>query len=173
MEDFEKMGAFYLGRAFDQEKKKPGELSALRERIRRAQQAVEREAAQASQTKVQTAISFGTTLLGAFLGHKAVSVSTLGRATTAARGVSRSIKEQQDVGRAQESVESLQGQLAELEAELQGETHTLEAKVDAQSEQLDTISIKPNKANISVRVVTLAWAPFWRDESGATTSAWE
>ena len=148
-------------------------MTGLQERIRRAQQAVEREAAQASQAKVQTAISFGTTLLGAFLGRKAVSVSTLGRATTAARGVSRSMKEQQDIGRAQESVEALQGQLAELEAEFQSETQALEAKVDAQSEHLDTISIKPKKANISVRLVTLAWAPFWRDESGATTSAWE
>ena len=29
MEDFEKMGAFYLGRTFDQEKKKPGESLLL------------------------------------------------------------------------------------------------------------------------------------------------
>lgn len=147
-------------------------MTGLQERIRRAQQGVEREAAQASQTKLQTAISFGTTLLGAFLGRKAVSVSTLGRATTAARGVSRSMKENQDIGRAQESVELLQGQLAELDAELQSETQALEAKVDAQSEQLDTIGIKPKKANISVQLVTLAWAPFWQDESGAATSAW-
>ena len=148
-------------------------MTALQERIRRAEQAVDRESAQASQSKLQTAISFGTTLLGAFLGRKAVSVSTLGRAATAARGVSRSMKEQQDIGRAQESVDALQGQLGELESELQAETQALEAKVDAQGEQLETITIKPKKSNISVTLVTLAWAPFWRDESGAATPAWE
>jgi hypothetical protein len=148
-------------------------MAALQERIRRAQQAVERESAQANQAKLQTAISFGTTLLGAFLGRKAVSVSTLGRATTAARGVGRSMKEQQDVGRAAESVEVLQGHLAELEAELQSETQALEAKMDAQSEQFETISIKPKKTNISVQLVALAWAPFWRGETGEVTSAWE
>ncbi len=148
-------------------------MNGLQERIRRAQQAVEREAAQASQSKLQTAISFGTTVLGAFFGRKAISVSTLGRATTAARGVSRSMKEQQDIGRAQESVDALQGQLAELEADLQSETQSLEGKVDAQNEQLDTISIKPKKTNISVQLVALAWAPYWQDESGTTTSAWE
>jgi hypothetical protein len=148
-------------------------MAGLQERIRRAQQAVEREAAQASQSKVQTAISFGTTLLGAFLGRKAVSAATIGRATTAARGVSRSMKEQQDIGRAQESVEALQTQLAELEAELQTETQTLQEKVDAQNEQLDTIGIKPKKTNISVQLVALAWAPYWQDETGAATSAWE
>ncbi|HTG15936.1 MAG TPA: DUF87 domain-containing protein [Blastocatellia bacterium] len=148
-------------------------MAALQERIRRAQQAVERESSQANQAKLQTAISFGTTLLGAFLGRKAVSVSSLGRATTAVRGVGRSMKEQQDVGLAAESVEVLQGHLAELEAELQSETQALEAKLDAQSEQFETISVKPKKTNISVQLVALAWAPFWRDETGEATSAWE
>ena len=148
-------------------------MAALQERIRRAQQGVEREAAQANQAKLQTAISFGTTLLGAFFGRKAVSVSTLGRATTAARGVGRTMKEQQDIGRAAESVEALQAQLAELESELQAETQALEAKVDAQNEALETISIKPKKTNISVQLVALAWTPFWRDQSGETSSAWE
>jgi hypothetical protein len=148
-------------------------LAALQDRLRRAQQAVEREGAQASQAKLQTAISFGTTLLGALFGRKAVSVSTLGRATTAARGIGRSAKEQQDIGRAQETVDALQAKLAEMETELQTETQALEAKIDAQTEQLETLSIKPKKTNISVQLVTLAWAPFWRDESGGTTAAWQ
>ncbi|HSF23780.1 MAG TPA: ATP-binding protein, partial [Blastocatellia bacterium] len=154
-------------------KKYAPKIAALQEKIRRALQAVERESAQASQAKLQTAISFGTTVLGAFFGRKAASVSGLGRATTAARGVGRSMKEHQDVGRAAESVEVLQGRLAELEAELQTETQSLEARIDAQSEALETVSIKPKKTNISVQLVALAWAPFWRDESGEVTSAWE
>jgi len=148
-------------------------IAAVQERIRRAQQAVEREGAQASQAKLQTAISFGTTLLGAFLGRKAVSVSSLGRATTAVRGIGRSAKEQQDIGRAQETVEALQAQLAEIETDLQSETQALEGKIDAQNEQLETFSIKPKKTNISIQLVALAWAPHWRDDAGGTTPAWE
>ena len=154
-------------------KKYAPRITGLQNRILRAQQAMQRESAQANQAKLQTAISFGTTILGAFLGRKAVSVSTLGRATTAARGVGRSMKEQQDIGRAQDSVEALQAQLADLEAELQNETQLLEAKIDAQNEQLEKISIKPKKSNISVQLVSLAWAPFWQNESGEATSAWE
>jgi len=148
-------------------------FAALQDRIRRAQQTVERETSQANQQKMQTAISFGTGLIGAFLGRKAVSISTLGRATTAARGVSRSMKEQQDIGRAQASVGALQSQLAELEAQLQTETAALEEKINAQNEQLDTVSIKPRKANISVQVVSLAWTPFWRDQAGVMIAAWK
>src|SRR6185369_6315385 len=75
-------------------------FAQLEERKRRAEQAVAREAEQAQGQKVQTAISFGATLLSSFLGRKRTSLTTLGRATTAARGVSRSMKESQDVGRA-------------------------------------------------------------------------
>ena len=83
------------------------------------------------------------------------------------------MKEQQDIARAQESVEALQGDLAALESQLQSETQALEAKLDAQNEQLETIAIKPKKTNITVQLVGLAWAPFWRDESGEVQDAWE
>lgn len=154
-------------------KKYAAKQTSLQERRRVAQQKVEREADQAKQAKVQTAISFGTTLLSAFVGRKAVSASTLGRASTAVRGVGRSMKEQQDIGRAEDTVEAVDQRLADLEAELRADMDALEAKLDAQTEQLETISIKPKKANIAVQLVALAWAPFWLDAQGVATAAWE
>ncbi len=148
-------------------------LAALQDRLRRAQQAVERETQQAQAQKLQTAISFGTTLLGAFLGRKAISASTLGRATTAARGVSRSMKESQDIARASETVDALQQQMADLEAQLQQETTAMESKVDPMAETLEKVVVKPKKTNISVSLVALAWAPYWVDSNGQLTSAWE
>src|SRR6185312_16189040 len=86
-------------------------IATLEERKRRAEQAVEREQEQAKSSKFQTAISFGATILSSFMGRKTVSLSTLGRATTAVKGVSRSMKESADVGRAQETVEAVAQQL--------------------------------------------------------------
>ena len=143
-------------------------FEVLEDRKRRAEQAVEREAEQAKGQKVQTAISFGATLLSSFLGRKRTSMSTLGRATTAARGVSRSMKESSDVDRAQENVEAVSQKLADLEADFQAETKALEQSLDPQTEQLEKVSLKPTKANIAVKVLTLAWAPYWNDKP-----AWE
>jgi len=143
-------------------------LEVLEDRKRRAEQAVEREREQAQGQKVQTAISFGTTLLSSFLGRKRTSVSTLGRATTAARGVSRSMKETSDVDRAEDNVEAIAQRLADLEADFQAETKALEQSFDPQTEQLEKVSLKPTKANITVKVLTLAWAPYWNDKP-----AWE
>ncbi len=134
-------------------------IRSLQDRIRRAEQSVEREKQQASQQKVQTAISFGTTVLGALFGRKKLSTSTLGRATTAARGMGRSMKESQDIDRAEESVEVLQKQLIGLEEQLKMEIAELETRINPQSEALQTVEIRPKKTNISVRNVALVWVP--------------
>jgi hypothetical protein len=145
----------------------------LEERKRRAEQAVERETEQAKGQKVQTAISFGATLLSSFLGRKRTNLSTLGRATTAVRGVGRSMKESQDVDRAAENVSVISQKLADLEAEFQAETAALERSLDPQTEQLEKVSLKPTKANIAVKLVTLAWAPYRDNAQGEIKPAWE
>jgi hypothetical protein len=148
-------------------------MEQLEERKRRAELAVAREAEQAKGQKVQTAISFGATLLSSFLGRKRTSLTTLGRATTAVRGVGRSMKESEDVGRAEENVTVISQKLADLEAEFQAETAGLERSLDPQTEQLEKVSLKPTKANIAVKLLTLAWAPYWHDAQGEVKPAWE
>lgn len=145
----------------------------LEERKRRAEQVVEREKEQAKGQKLQTAISFGATLLSSFMGRKRASMSTLGRATTAVRGASRSMKESEDVDRAEENVAAVAQKLADLDAEFKAETATLERSFDPQTEPLDKVSLKPTKANIAVKLLTLAWAPYWHDAQGGRKAAWE
>ncbi|UCC48516.1 MAG: ATP-binding protein [Gemmatimonadota bacterium] len=154
-------------------KKYAPKLATLQERIRRAEQAVEREAEQAKQQKLQTAISFGATLLSAVVGRKTVSRSSLGRATTAARGVSRSMKEAQDVERARATLEAQRQRLAALEADFQAETEEIRASFDPLAEELETVVVRPKKKDITVNLVALAWAPHWETQDGASLPAWE
>ncbi|MEO7970176.1 MAG: DUF87 domain-containing protein [bacterium] len=148
-------------------------IAALDERKRRAEQAVDREAEQAKSQKMQTAISFGTTLLSSFLGRKSLSLTTLGRATTAARGVGRSMKESEDVGRAQDSVEAINKMAADLDAEFKAETDALNKSFDSQTEPLETTTLKPTKTNITVKILSLAWVPYWHDAQGQATPGWQ
>lgn len=146
-------------------------LTTLKERLRRAEQAVDREATQAKQQKTQAAISIGATLLGALTGRKTIGRSALGRATTAARGVSRTMDAQGDVTRAKETVEALQQQLADLQAQFDAEANDLAAQIDPLTESLETIEIRPKKTDISVQLVALVWMPHWKDAEGALTVA--
>ena len=154
-------------------KKYAPKIAALEEKRRRAEQAVERETEQASGQKMQTAISFGATLLSSFMGRKAVSLTTLGRATSAARGVGRAMKESQDIGRAQETVAAMNEQLAELDEQFKDETVVLEKNYDAETESLETVTLKPTKANISVKILGLVWTPYWHTPDGEKVPAWQ
>ncbi|MEN6601622.1 MAG: DUF87 domain-containing protein [Bryobacteraceae bacterium] len=141
-------------------------MAALEERIRRAEQAVEREREQASAQKMQTAISVGATLLGAFLGRKAISTSTMGRAATAARAGSRAWKESQDVARAGETVEAMKQQLSDLETQFNSERQAIEAAMSPAAEVFEPVPVKLKRTNIQVRLVALVWMPHWEDSNG-------
>jgi len=148
-------------------------IAVLQDRIRRAGQMVERQQAESRSSQMQAAISVGASILGAFLGRKMISATNIGRATTAIRGAGRAIKESQDVGQAEDNVVVLQQQLADLEAQFKTETDALAAATDPLNEKLETISLRPTKANIAVKLVTLAWTPHWQDGKGGLTPAWQ
>ncbi len=147
-------------------------IAALQERVRKAEQAEEREKAQADQAKMQTAVSVGATILGAFLGKKVVSSSTLGKATTAVRGAGRAMQQSSDVGRAKETVETYQKQLDDLNAQFKEETDLLAGKIDPTLETLDTVVIRPKKTDIAVQLVALVWAPYRTNDRGQMEQAW-
>ena len=147
-------------------------IGALQERIRRAEQQKAKQEAEARSSQVQAAISVGASILGAFLGRKTISATNIGRATTAIRGAGRVLKESQDVNFAEENVAALQQQLTDLEAQFKTESEALAAASDPLQETLETLTVKPVKANISVKIVALAWSPQWRASSGAMTPAW-
>ncbi|HRI38035.1 MAG TPA: ATP-binding protein [Nitrospira sp.] len=147
-------------------------IATLQDRIRRAELQKEKQQAESRSSQMQAAISVGASILGAFMGRKTISAANIGRATTAIRSAGRVIKESTDLGAAQENVAALQQQLADLEAQFRLECDDLAAATDPLNEKLEMISIKPTKANIAVKLVALAWTPYWRDAKGRRTPAW-
>ncbi|MDQ2639129.1 MAG: ATP-binding protein [Pseudomonadota bacterium] len=136
-------------------------LATLQEQKRRALHKVETERSQSSQQKLNTAISVGATILGAFLGRKVVSASSVGRATTAARSASRIGREAADVARAEESAEVIDKRLADLGSELQSAITSLDSTLDASCIALREIVVTPRKSDLAVGNVSLLWTP-WR-----------
>ena len=147
-------------------------LATLQERKRRAEQTVEKQAEQAKKAKMDTALSVGATLLGAFTGRKVLSQSNISKAKSAMRGFSKSADESQDVKRALETVEAIDAQVAELNAQFEADTATLDDKTTSLTETLETLSLKPKKTDIQVQLTTLAWVPYWKGEQDDLTPAW-
>ena len=153
-------------------KKYAPRIAALQERQRKAEAVVARQSEQAQKAKLDTALSVGATLLGAFTGRKVLSQSNISRARSAMRGAGRAVDEGKDVARAQENAETIKAQLADLQAEFDAETAALAEKIDLLNEILETLSIKPKKTDIQVQLVTLAWLPHWQDVKGDLKPAW-
>jgi hypothetical protein len=131
----------------------------LEEKLWRAEQGVQRESEQASQAKLQSAVSVGATIFGALLGRKSLSTSTLGRATTAARGLGRASKESDDIKRAQDNVTVVKQQLEELDAQIAEETAGIAARYEADASNLESVSLAPKRGGILVQFVALGWKP--------------
>jgi len=147
--------------------------ATLNERIRRAEQAVEREKAQAQSSTFGTMLSVGTSILGAFLGRKKISATNLGRAGSAAKSVGRTYEQKQDVNRAEENVEAAQAELARIEEDFNAETARHSAELEEITREVEPIAIKPKKTDITLRVLGLAWLPHWETPGGTSTAAWK
>ena len=141
-------------------------LATLQDRVARAEDKVQREQAQLSQQKMNTAVSVGAGILGALFGRKAISAGTIGRVGSAARSASRIGRESQDVARADESLEVVRQRLADLQAESEAEIAALAASFEGDAVELRKVSVTPRKSDIAVGQVALVWTPWRKDADG-------
>jgi hypothetical protein len=150
----------------------------LQERLRRAEQAVERRTAQSRQAMLNTGLTAigavlgsaggkgkGRGLLGAFLGGSAA------RGTTAIRTAGRAAQSRQDVTHATETVEAVQAAIAALEAEFAEELNRISYSA-ASEEPLGEVVIRPALNAISTRVTALAWLPWGAGPDGGPVALW-
>ncbi|MCF6314614.1 MAG: DUF87 domain-containing protein [Verrucomicrobiales bacterium] len=122
------------------------------------QRAIDRLAEQKSQStraKMDTALRIGGALFGAVFGKK----FSLAKGRSAMTGASRAWKESGDVGRAEEKVQRLQDELAQLEAEAGKELAQLKEQLDPMNEKLEATRLTPLKKNCSAQSVGIIWFP--------------
>jgi hypothetical protein len=153
-------------------KRYASKTTTLENRLLRAQQAVERERQQATKKKLDTAVSFGTAILGAVLGRKRLSTTSAGRIGTAIKTASGARKETMDIKRAEETAARVQADMEALSRQLEQEIAALDTAFDAQAEELDEIIIRAKATDIHVPVLGLGWMPYRADETGRLQPAW-
>ena len=134
-------------------------VATLTEQVRRAQQRVATEQAQLSQQKIQSVISIGSAILGAFMGRKTLSATNISRAGSALRTAGKISKESGDVNSANESLEAQQQRLTALQAELENETARLQGELDPAAATIETTSVKPRKSDTTTTAIGIVWVP--------------
>jgi hypothetical protein len=138
-------------------KKYAPRLQTLQDQQVRAQQKIDEQKSQLSQQKLQTALTVGATILGAFFGRKMASSANITRVATAARSAGRISRESQDVDQAAGGLETVQQRLSDLQAELETEIAKVQGELDPAAIALDSVAVKPRKTDTLVSEVALVW----------------
>jgi hypothetical protein len=154
-------------------RKYSSKYDTLQRRLLRAEQALQREQEQVKSKKIETMVSFGTAILGAFLGRKAVSAGSATRFGTAVKSAGRMRKESMDVARAQETAAAVKHEMGELDERLQSDIDGLDASFDPADEELEEVSVKPQSTNITLEVFGLTWMPYRKDAGGRLAPDWQ
>jgi adenine-specific DNA methylase len=140
-------------------KRYESKLNTLEKRLLTATQAVERESEQATSSKLNTALSVGTAILGAVLGRKKLSVTTASRAGTAMRKAGDMQRQTGDVKRAEAKVIKTQEEIAKLSADFEAEVEAMDDAYDAQAEELQEVLVRARSSNIQIKFFGLGWRP--------------
>ena len=141
-------------------------FTTIRDRIRRAEDKVEKEEADYKASRMNSVLSVGTTLMSAFLGRKTVSVTNARRAQSSMRSFGRSSKEKSDIGRAQDNLEDLHHKFEALEDEFKEEVEKVEDKLAVENLEFEELTLAPRKGDLSVEQFAVVWLPWEVDESG-------
>ncbi|MEZ6049678.1 MAG: hypothetical protein R3C11_29675 [Planctomycetaceae bacterium] len=145
----------------------------MQNRIQSAEAAVDREKSQATRATLDSAISFGSTLLGAIFGRKLASRANVSKASTSMRSAGRAMQQRSDIARAEEKVTSYKEQLAELEEEFEQEVENLEQKLDVDQLVIEEVKVTPLKSDIETAPIPLVWLPWKVDASGIAEPYYE
>ena len=129
----------------------------LEKKLDSAYARLEKEQGDVSAKTTDTILSFGTAVLGAFLGRKKLSSTTMTRTASGIRKAGRLGKEKDDVRRAEELAAGLEQELEELEAEQSRELEELADSFDPALVETESFAIKPRRSDIFDVRVCLLW----------------
>ncbi len=141
-------------------------VNALENKIRTAQQRVDREKADYDNEKWNTALNFGTSILGALFGNKIASRTNVSRTSTAARSLGKAAQERSDMQAASAALEGLLAEKYDLNAAFEKEVQELSDKFSVEGLTLETLEIPCRKGDIKVDLLCLLWIPYEVDSRG-------
>ena len=152
-------------------KKYDAKIAVQERKLLRAEQKLETEQSQSQQSKLDTYVSIGSAILGAFMGRKRISATSAGRIGTAVKRAGRIGKQSDDVKHAKAVIKEIQASMEQLNSQFEDDVARLDLSFDAQTEKLDSVTIKATSTNIHVHLVALAWLPYNLGGSGLSP-AW-
>jgi len=132
-----------------------GKEESLQKKYNRLLEKLSKEETDAKTLTTESVLSFGATVLGAFLGR--TKVGNLSSGMTGLRRANRIFKEKKDVSFVKNQIEELTKDIEKLEGELNEKIIEISDKFNIDNYEIETISLQPRKTDISNVYVSLLW----------------
>jgi len=139
------------------EEKYAARIEKLETKLRKQERSLAADEAEHQARKQEELISAGESVLGLLVGRRR-STRSLSKAASKRR---MTRKAKLDMEAAQDEITDLQEEIAELEGELKEAADEITGKWADLLDDLTTEELKPQRTNVDVRLVALAWLPSW------------
>ncbi len=147
-------------------KKFASRFKTARDRIRRAEERVDREQDQYQISRTNSWVAVTQTIMGALLGRR-----TSRSAGTSVRSYGKAAKEKADVKRATENWAEAIRQYEELETAFDHAINALEEKLHVDQLEYEQLSVAPRKSDILIEDFGVCWLPWTVDSAGMAEAA--
>lgn len=128
------------------------EIESLEKQRKRAESKAETQQAQASSHTMGTVISFGTSILGSLFGSR----RGYGGIARSAQRIGTTLKERREAEAATKEMDDVDARLLEIEDEIKLK---IEKFQNADTVEIEAVEVHPNKTDINLRKIALAWLP--------------
>jgi hypothetical protein len=140
-------------------------LGRLEKRLAREERELEEDKVKYQGRKREELLSAGETvigLLGIFGRRRTTGLSTAARR----RRMTASAKA--DIVESEEEIARIQEDIDDMRRDMERDVEAVSEKWESVLEGIETYSLKPRRADVHIRMVALAWTPFWElDRSSA------
>ncbi len=138
-------------------------LEAQKERLEKARDLAQRRVEELTTDErsrhANELIAGAGAVLGAFLGGRRSSRSIAGAASAAASRRGMSARTSARRRTAEEKVERSEDELESLEQEILDDVHAIDEKWKEVADQIDTVSIRPEAADVNIERLAVVWVP--------------
>ena len=141
-------------------------FGTLDDKIRRAEQKIEKEKQQKSQKTLSTAVNVGTSILGALFGRKIGTSTNVTRAGSVIKSATNVAAESNDIRVAEEQYAALLQDREALNATVEGEANEIVNQFDTDVMKFDSLEMSPRKTDTAVDRIALLWLPYVDDGAG-------
>jgi hypothetical protein len=132
-------------------------LEKLDERLRRVEATIDRKDADARARSQEAWVSIGESIFGS-LGGRRRSYRGLSTYMSKRR---MAAQKKMEVQEAEDTLDALEAQIAELEEEGKQELEAARARWEEALQDLEEVPIKPRRTDVRVELFALAWVPHW------------